>query len=111
MPSKRLKLPVHKYASVSTGHITRRDAELLDLADWSKDADPSIPLIAKYDEGYFLYTLSEWADETQWKEDLVKAGLSEAFVELWLQASKAGCEILRLDADGETIDDLPLFEW
>lgn len=111
MPSKRLKLPVYKYADVSSGHITQKDAELLDIAASFAGRYAGVPLIAKYAKGWFLSTRPDWYDEEQWAMDLTELGFSRDFIGLWHEVSKKGCQILRLDADGEQIAGLPLHQW
>lgn len=83
----------------STAHITKTDNALLE----SKDCPISR---YEYEEGYFI-PLPLYDGLT--KEDL--GDFSVNFMTLLTIATELGCNFLRLDADGETYIELPMFLW
>lgn len=113
MTKTKPKLSIHKYADVSTCHITKKDAEILE-----RFAD-DVPLlfthnppftVAKYAEGFFIPLGSgNWANEAE--HDSLSEGLSEEFANLLHHVVEQGAFVLRLDADGDKVDGLPTFDW
>jgi len=94
---------IFKNFEASTGHITKRDAELLDKDD--------CPLtVYKYEYGWFVYTGGDWFTKKD-KENILAYGHSEAIYNLLVLASKNECKFLALDADGFVYADLPTFDW
>jgi len=95
-----MKLETFTCVDASTGHITKKDNELLKRTDL-----PGISLY-EYEYGYFVY-LSE--DET--KESITSVGLSADFTFLYLKARETGAKFLTLDCDGTVYPDLPQHNW
>ena len=90
-----------KVLDISTAHITKRDSFFISKAT-------SELIQYEYKEGFFIYVLED-KEETQ--EALLKAGYSQAFVDIINRARELGCKYVQLDCDGITYDDLPTFEW
>ena len=99
---------------VSTGHIEKSDAEMLE--SWvmrSRDAywvqllteDPNDDLLLHdYEYGWIL----RWGDVPDAR--LKQLTFSDALIGLMHIAVALGCD-LRLDQDGPTYDHLPVYDW
>jgi hypothetical protein len=106
---------------LSTGHITRKDSDLLDqdtspVIVFQKTAGqgPTGEGTAHYDAfGYWVHVpdAQSGADLTRSMTAIQKAGYSLALVELLHLARRLGCQWLMLDRDGELRADLPRFDW
>jgi len=94
---------IFKNFEASTGHITKRDTELLD-----KDDCPLV--VYKYEYGWFVYVGGDRLGPTD-KKNMLAYGLSEALFDLLVLAGKNDCKFLALDADGFVYADLPTFDW
>ena len=95
--------------TVSTGHITEADSKKLEAAKYIRT---SAPLLATYDEGFFLYALPSDLDLMEELEMMRKEGYSEAFTELYKYAVRdLGVSMLRLDSDGDELNCFELYEW
>jgi hypothetical protein len=100
-----------KCLDASTGHISYDDSVLLDIA---ADEDPGLPIVYKYDYGYFVYTYPSIEDDIEFAEILhsyEKRGFSKEFLNILKYARSLGCKYLQLDADGEIYNDFPMCEW
>ena len=120
-----IKPATMKLLDLSTGHITKKDNDLLtSYADrWKMndvngprrvvDSDgPRPPLtVHSYDYGYFIPV----PDADHWKNDglrqFVDDGASVALSCLINLCIGEGFAVLRLDRDGTEVDELPRFEW
>ena len=104
---------IFKYADVSTRHVTRQDDLTLGriAAEQARDEGDFPVRVAAYPGGYFipLGDGREWLDET--REDFKGAGLSAAFVTLLEYCVGKKVSVLRLDADGITVEALEKFDW
>jgi hypothetical protein len=97
-------------ADISTRHITRADADVLE--------DPSTPgHLAALDQingdgspGMILHVAPK-ADQGERVEAYRARGLSEAFIALMSELSRQGIPYVRFDRDGEDVDGSPAFEW
>lgn len=99
---------IFKVFDASTGHITKKDDELLK----GFDDDPMHPcIIYSYAEGYFIFVFYDKDSLSEKKEELKEFGFSQEFVNLFEIASKAGCKFLNLDCDGPAYSDIPTFTW
>lgn len=102
----------YSYADISTVHIQQHDTELLTriCSSRTKYAATRLLVVAEYEQGYFL-TLSdkEWLDEIS--PELLTEGFSTEFITLLGMVIERGFTLLRLDADGEYVDELPQFDW
>lgn len=100
-----------RIAVISTAHITREDAQLLDdLVD--REAAPIT--MAKYREGYFISLVPACTEhrEERWFAKMFKAlQLSDSFVDLWCGLRRAGFAVVQLDADAGALDDLKTNNW
>jgi len=96
-----------KVLDISTGHMTKNDAVLLDRSPEDEDS-PAI--VYKYDEGYFVY-VGDFLDERHNYEDYRDYGFSDAFTDILLFAKKTGMKYVQFDCDGASYCDLPNFTW
>lgn len=86
---------------IYNGHLPKSDFE------WLKTADSSEALVFSSrepdDYGLFVYVDSDalWFSEVY----------PEAIGQLFSWASRMGYEFVRLTPDGDTIDDLPTYDW
>lgn len=100
-------LPVGKFIDVSTGHITEKDDELLDI-----DCEAKLPaaiVFRKDYHGYFVHV--PHGDVEEFEQGLRRTGYSEEFIRLIQLARSEGASLLCLDADGSSSDKLPSFDW
>ena len=86
---------------VSTGHMHKSDDEKLQTESHATDNGPVVGLFGGL--GYLLNIddLGEWSDE----------GYSDAFLHLIETFHHLGFHYLRIDPDGDRLDDLPQFKW
>ncbi|MEE9383193.1 MAG: hypothetical protein V3V08_07250 [Nannocystaceae bacterium] len=90
-------LEISKVLTISTGHITRRTAELMDAKEIN------LPVHYQWGEyGWIFWTGREHYEFDETPDDLL---LCIMF------AKDKGCRYLLLDRDGEGIDELPFYEW
>ena len=96
------KPEIQKAWIASTGHITKKDSELL-------DNENELPYANQFYGGWRV--LADNADENFIKE-LRDLGFSEHFCLLLAITKEMGCCWLELDRDGPLYDKaLPVFEW
>lgn len=92
---------VTKLLVLSTGHITKETNSLLtiiDMSEWPCSGGPY------GDYGWFLYAHDENCDE----------GDQKIPDDLWAVmqfARKEGCNYILLDRDGDTTEELPIYDW
>jgi len=99
-------MAVHRYVDMSTAHITPEDMDILETQE-------NLGVVVyNYPEGVFVYVPPE--------EDLPttlgaaqERGLSDSFCKALTYASQQGAYLLRLDADGDMIEDpqLDFHDW
>lgn len=94
---------IYRYLDISTGHITKGDADLLKAGHEPDGAY----LIGKYDEGFVL----SLGEPVEAMNNTVNLEFSEAFRNILRYATNAGCMLMRLDADGMEFPDFPTFDW
>jgi hypothetical protein len=102
--------PIHA-AEVSSRHITRRDAELLDDLAASRLAPLSV---AAFDTGWFVQVGSDAAagfDGTDLIQEYRERELSDEFLAIVAEAQEQGLAYLRIHADGPVMPDLVTFDW
>ena len=98
-------MAIYTYLDASTGHITKKDNDLLQLASTSEN----IPgcYVYPYDCGYFIAVYPDVPTE----EEKNESGLSENFFMVVNHARKNGCLLLRLDVDGNELEGFDLIDW
>lgn len=93
------KYDITKMVTVSTAHIKESTREFLD----------ETLLLPVYQSDYFYMI---WiSDDT---EDYLGPFKNETPKDLWdciMFAHNLGCQWLRLDGDGEIMDELPIYKW
>jgi hypothetical protein len=114
---------IEKCLDASTGHISYEDSILLDMvadndSPEHKEFNPCLPIVYKYDFGYFVYTYPNdnhiaeeevgFADRVN---DFIDRGFSKEFIALLKYARSLGCKYLQLDADGAIYAEFPMIEW
>lgn len=105
-------MAIYKYLDVSTCHITKNDADMLTKAANSYDFHD--PIVYEYREGFFLPIMSgkgERASMLECMDGYREKGYSSAFFKLLHYALNKRVSIIRLDADGDHIADLPENDW
>jgi hypothetical protein len=102
-----MKLEIAKMLVLSTSHLTEKTAKALEEA--AEELPPFCtinwaPTFTR-DEGYVWYVGEE--------NPVVAAGNSypEEFAALFSLAMENGCNWLMFDRDGDTVDNLPTYEW
>ncbi len=95
---------VYRYLDISTGHITKKDADALNSNCGIRGAY----LIGTYDEGWVL-SIGE-TDDYKGDETFVDC-YSPEFYDVLDYARKQGCTLLRFDGDGMEFPNLPSFDW
>lgn len=92
-------MEITKMLTLSTVHISKETAEMLDCIEGRYD----VPLIVfnKDDCGWFIH-VSDGFEEENMSHDLKKC---------LLFAKDLGCKWLCLDCDGEVLDYLEKFDW
>ena len=99
-PIKRPSIPrKHGVAELSTGHITRDDAKLLE-----KGAVPG--QIGAYPYGFIVLTGAH-----EKSTELLAWGMSHAYVDLLRLLHRRKFYYLFLDRDADLVDGLPAFDW
>lgn len=88
---------------ISTCHITQETARLLDAAHGAPGDVPGIMICAEYGEGYFI-RFDDGSCLDEMPDDLVA-------IFHWLAKERFEAGWVRLDADGDDLDDLPSYEW
>ena len=90
---------------LSTAHIAEEDNDLLCSRESRWDGEKPLHIThAPAEYGYFVWTGTH--------ANLVReSGFSSAFLAVLEYARDRGCRYLYLDRDGESVDDLPTFNW
>jgi hypothetical protein len=89
---------IDKVPLLSTGHLTENTYDRLQETEGE---ELGISIVARYDEGCFVYVGDDNVDETT-PEDL-------AAVFAW--AKEQGFYWVRIDRDGDTVEGLQTYEW
>lgn len=93
-------MEISKVLTLSTAHISQKSAELLDKETEKPTLD--LPIYNKSNYGWFIYIPQDINIINNLPEDIHR---------LLLIAKDLNCDILCLDADGETISWIPLYSW
>lgn len=91
---------VFKVLDISTGHMTKEDAEKLSLND--PDKTLGLPSYELDEYGWLVY-IGEMEDN--W------ANMSPEFNKVLTLANDLGCDYVRFDRDGREYPELPSFDW
>jgi hypothetical protein len=91
------------YLDLSTCHVQQSTMA------WLEDAKPGFMSIANYDYGAFV-TVPPTPDELA--EDFGHYDeMPEDLATVLMRAQEMGCYLVRLDADGPTLEGLPTYDW
>ncbi len=91
------------YLDLSTCHVQQS------TMDWLQEAKPGFMSIANYDYGAFV-TVPPTPDELA--EDFGHYDeMPEDLATVLMRAQEMGCYLVRLDADGPTLEGLPVYNW
>ena len=110
-------MAIHQYFDASTAHITEEDAEMLTLQSaavvhGSFIVEHKAPLICDYPDGFFFFNPYKEQPPEEVKKDILTAGYSESLVDVLEYAFvKLKTDYVRLDIDGDIIDELKVHEW
>lgn len=118
---------IAKILTISTAHITAQDNSLLRKEYYTVwgvffDLTPKPQLIEEtggYEEepdcasGYFVHCSEDVRDGLGEADIQVMLdyGWSKAMIDIQVYAWSQGCEYLRLDPDGDIVEELPTYEW
>lgn len=94
---------IDKILDMSTGHITKKDDDLLG----NKDFENPLSLY-RFDYGYFVFCMGA---ESGWAGVLLNYGYSQALVDILALGKSLDCKFVKLDCDGMEYKELPTFEW
>lgn len=108
MPTKRKSAkPVFvKMLDVSTGHITKTDAEKLEndaAVVFGGDCPTSKVIVENFRYGYNVHVLLDC--------DVASIPYSENFKKILKFSAKNGASWVRFDRDGETYQQFETFDW
>lgn len=94
---------------ISTGHLTKRDNELLKQASKGDFTAAQNPIVSyEYEYGYFVFVPPK--DEGTAKSAR-KYGYSEQFTNILNRARALKCKYIQYDGDGIQYDDLKTYNW
>ncbi len=108
---------VDQVLTLSTAHITEKDAEILSeacidpLGNVKREIGGDLSVYRKGPYGFIIYVDVASGRWPGVNAALRRAGLSEAFVEVVLTAIHRDCEWMMLDRDGPVYDFLDQFDW
>lgn len=94
-----------KILDISTGHLTKKDNDLL------KDEDSMNNPISsyKFEYGYFVHVSEDSMEELT---PIIKsAGYSDEFLIILSKAKELKCSYIKFDSDGFLYTDLNSFDW
>ena len=91
---------VFKVFDVSTGHMTKKDADELEAECHGGYA----PVYELHEYGWLVYV---GEIEDNWPEE----EMSTAFRDVLEEAKELGCDYVRFDRDGREYPELPKFNW
>lgn len=105
-------IPSQKLADMSTCHVAKDDAGLLDK--WAAiTADPHalapLHVYAKSEYGWYIIVPQD--DFAEKAKELREAGASTSLVRLLRALADDGFTLLCLDRDGEVLPEFPKFDW
>lgn len=109
---RALSLKIYNYLDISSGHISKSDAESLDVdAVRTRNAEPNL-IVFKYPEGWFVNVPQGEPDSMGIEdEEALAEDYSPEMLDLLRMAIYNDCCFVRIDADGNVYDNLPRFEW
>lgn len=100
-----MKFQSYPYIDVSTGFLPESDHDLLMMANAPHH-------LATHDGhfGAFFYMLADLEPEAveAFANEARDFGLSERFIEIMVEASRQGMQLVRFDCDGDMIEGLEL---
>lgn len=107
---KKIRLPVEKACVLSTAHLSKKDAELLDSIQ--KMEVRHLTRVQAHQFGWLVFLPAMNKQERgNHLNELQKAGFSNEFVHLYGMALDQGFSILNFDRDGATVAGLPRHDW
>jgi hypothetical protein len=105
-PKEGLMSEIDKVISLSTGHVTQEDMDLID----EHCTTPRAPLLCAADPyGGWLYA----PDNEEYIANIMDDGYSASLVKVLRYARKHGCKYVRLDRDVplEETEEIDVHEW
>lgn len=107
------KFETYRIADISTVHITKEDGQLIsqkDLPGHIASLDEDIAGEGAPGEFFAVFTDAESFENMQ-VAGFKRAGLSEAFINIFRHLHYQQIPYVRIDADGAYATNLPEFEW
>ena len=99
-----------KSLDISTGHLTKKDADLLDDASKGESENPVTAY--KFEYGHLVHVPVD--DRINLHPDylaIAEYEYSPQFIVILRRARELGCKYVQFDCDGIQYDDLETFEW
>lgn len=97
---------VEKYLSVSTVHITQEDCQKL---SWPQENLP-IQVVA-HENGWWIAVYDKQTLREDVFPSITENGYSKAFINVINMASKANCQWINIDYNGDSKEDLDFCNW
>ena len=97
---------INKVLDISTGHLTKKDNELLTEAGKGETGNPIVAYIYEY--GYFVFVPEEDDGLNQHAETY---GYSKTFTKIMTRARELKCKYIQFDGIGIEYEDLEVFDW
>jgi hypothetical protein len=94
-----------KSLDISTGHLTKKDNDLLDEASTGESENPVVAY--RYEYGHLVFCNIGTDDFLA----IAKYGYSTQFVSILQRANELGCKYVQFDSEGIGYDDLETFSW
>jgi hypothetical protein len=104
---------IEKTLVLSTAHIQQSTSGF--LTEIGNNENDEVPFrFVDHQYGYIIFVSSSILGKDNISDAAEYAQLLENFPDLYnliRYAAENGCTMINLDRDGDTIDDLPTFEW
>ena len=97
-------MPIVKMLDASTGHLSKRDRELMDLG--LRD----LPRIQAHEHGWIVFISSDPEAVEEHDQALEGAKASKGLRKLCEIAAKKGCYLINFDADGRPHKNVTVYE-
>lgn len=113
---------IQKTLCLSTAHVSPEDIRLIEesVAESESRGTPCPGVLVVQNDDYcctiyinFDLYVGETESETEdeYRQNVLDGGFSSEFFDLMRLASRLECDYLKLDADGDMVDDLRTFDW
>ena len=106
-----------RFADVSAGHITQKDADLLKYYSIPFTERPDTreifagPIVYGYPEGFFVCSGVPNDEVADYIKECKDVGMSKQFCQILKEAAKQSMSFVRFDCDGAHVKGLKEFNW